>query len=466
MNSDDTEFQELLKKVDSGFSWGVSSSALQTEGSYADDGKGLSIWDEFAKQKRKINKGHHPFIATNFYSHYKTDIDLLSDLGIPNFRTSISWARIFPAGHGKINHAGVDFYNKVFDYCLEKNITPWITIYHWDLPQKLQDKGGWKNRDIVSYFVDYVAFCASVFGDRIKNWMVLNEPLVFTGAGYFLGVHAPGKKGLKNFLPALHHAAICQAQGIKTIKHQLKDANVGTTFSFSLIESHTEKEKDIKAAIKADALVNRLFIEPLLGFGYPVSEIPFLQSIENYMIAGDDKLLFQVPDFVGVQNYTREIVKHSFFTPYLNAKIVPAKKRNVPTTTMQWEIYPESIYKILKKVANYKLIKSIIVTENGASFSDQILDGKINDENRILFLKNYLTMCLKAKSEGVPLDGYFVWSATDNFEWAEGYYPKFGLIHVDFETQSRTVKNSGIWYRNVIKQANSKEIVKEQLPFR
>jgi beta-glucosidase len=338
----------------------------------------------------------------------------------------------------------------MFDYCLAKNITPWITLYHWDLPYKLEQNGGWKNREIVNHFVDYVATCADLFGDRIVNWMVLNEPIVFTGAGYFLGVHAPGKKGLKNFLPALHHAAICQAQGIRVLKSQLKNSNVGTTFSFSHIESHSEKEKDRKAALKADALVNRLFIEPLLGYGYPVKEIPFLRSIDNYMIAGDEKLLFQIPDFVGVQNYTKEVVQHSFFTPYLNAKIIPANKRNVPITTMQWEIYPESIYRILKKVADYKLIKSIVVTENGASFADEIVNGKINDHQRIHFLKNYLSMCLKAKAEGVPLDGYFVWSATDNFEWAEGYYPTFGLIHVDFETQNRIVKESGFWYKNVI----------------
>ena len=208
-------------------------------------------------------------------------------------------------------------------------------------------------------------------------------------------------------------------------------------------------------------MVNKLFIEPLLGQGYPFKEIPFLQSIENYMIAGDEKLLHEVPDFVGVQNYTKEVVKHSFFTPYLNAKIIPATKRNVPTTTMQWEIFPESIYRILKKVADYKLVKSIVVTENGASFADEIVNGKINDHQRIHFLKNYLSMCLKAKSEGVPLDGYFVWSATDNFEWAEGYYPKFGLIHVDFETQKRIIKESGFWYKNLITQSakNKHEIL-------
>jgi beta-glucosidase len=450
MNFEDKEFNDLLKTTGANFNWGVSSSALQTEGSHDSEGKGLSIWDVFSKQKKKINNGHHPYIAADFYNNYKTDIDLIADLKIPNFRTSISWPRIFPTGSGKINQEGVDFYNRMFDYCLAKNITPWITLYHWDLPYKLEQNGGWKNREIVNHFVDYVATCADLFGDRIVNWMVLNEPIVFTGAGYFLGVHAPGKKGLKNFLPALHHAAICQAQGIRVLKSQLKNSNVGTTFSFSHIESHSEKERDRKAALKADALVNRLFIEPLLGYGYPVKEIPFLRSIDNYMIAGDEKLLFQIPDFVGVQNYTKEVVQHSFFTPYLNAKIIPANKRNVPITTMQWEIYPESIYRILKKVADYRLIKSIVVTENGASFADEIVNGKINDHQRIHFLKNYLSMCLKAKAEGVPLDGYFVWSATDNFEWAEGYYPTFGLIHVDFETQNRIVKESGFWYKNVI----------------
>jgi beta-glucosidase len=449
----DNELIELLKNVDHKFNWGVSSSALQTEGSFNEDGKGLSIWDTFSNKRNRINKGHKPNVAADFYKKYKVDIDLIAQLGIPNFRTSISWSRIFPDGYGKVNQKGIDFYNKVFDYCLQKNIRPWVTLYHWDLPHKLEEKGGWKNRDIVNYFVDYTAMCASVFGDRISDWMVLNEPIVFTGAGYFLGVHAPGKKGLKNFLPAMHHAAICQAQGIRVLKSQLKNSNVGTTFSFSLLESHSTKEKDIKATLKADALLNRLFLEPLLGFGYPISDVPFLRSIENYMIEGDEKLLFQVPDFVGVQNYTREIVKHSFFTPFLNVKIIPAKKRNVPLTTMQWEIYPESIYQVVKKIASYKLVKSIIVTENGASFDDKISDGRINDHNRINFLKEYVKMFLRAKAEGIPIDGYFVWSATDNFEWTEGYYPRFGLIHIDFETQQRTIKDSGFWYKNLISNA-------------
>lgn len=456
MTKEDHNLFELLKTCNKEFYWGVSSSAAQTEGSYLEDGRKHSIWDVFAEKKKRIYKNHKPHVSTDFYTNYQTDIDCLSNLSIPNLRTSISWSRIIPNGNGKINQKGIDFYNRLIDYCLAKQVNPWFTLYHWDLPYELELKGGWTNRDIINYFLDYTAVCADNFGDRIKNWMVLNEPMVFTGAGYFLGIHAPGKKGLKNFLPAVHHATICQAQGIKVLKRLISNSNIGTTFSYSHIEPFSQSKKDIEAARKADSLLNKLFLHPLLGMGYPISDVPFLRGMEKYIIVDDEKLMMQIPDFVGLQNYTREIVKHSYFSPYLNSKIIPAEKRNVPITTMQWEIYPKGIYESIKELSNYKMIKSIIITENGASFNDEIKMGKIEDIHRIKFLTDYLTMVLKAKNEGAPVDGYFVWSATDNFEWAEGYYPKFGLIHIDFETQKRTIKDSGYWYSKIINEMINK----------
>jgi len=413
--------------------------------------KGQSIWDVFVKRKGRIFQNQTGVIACDFYNRYAKDISLMADLSISNYRFSIAWSRIFPGGTGQVNHRGVDFYNRVIDFCLELNITPWITLYHWDLPQMLQDKGGWVNRDIVSWFGDFVSCCATNFGDRVTNWIVMNEPMVFTGAGYFLGVHAPGKKGLNNFLAAAHHAALSQAEGGGLIKSLLPRSNVGTTFSCSHIEPLRGIDKDHKAAKKVDALLNRLFIEPLLGLGYPINDLKILARIEKFMKQDDEKNLAFSMDFIGVQNYTREIVSHAPFMPFIQSKIIKADKRNVATTLMNWEVYPESLYYVLKKYSAYKNIPALIVTENGAAFTDVLNDGAVHDPKRIKYLKDNISQVLRARKEGMNVTGYFVWTFLDNFEWAEGYYPRFGMVYVDFATQKRIVKSSGSWYAGFLK---------------
>lgn len=433
------------------FIWGVSTAALQIEGSTATDGKGVSIWDTFAAKKGKINKGHSPVVACDFYNNYRSDIDLIKELNIPNFRFSISWSRILPDGTGKINQAGIDHYNNVIDYCLQQGIEPWLTLYHWDLPQVLEDKGGWTNREVVGWFESYVNICARSFGDRVKHWMVMNEPAVFVGAGYFLGIHAPGRMGLKAFLAAIHHATLCMASGGRALRSILPTAEIGTTFSCSFIEPKTDKPKDVAAASRIDALLNRLFLEPILGLGYPVNEVPALKSIYKYFQPGDEEDIKFDFDFIGVQNYTREIVQYSFFTPYVTASLVKAEKRGVELTEMKWEVYPPSIYQMIKKFNSYPQIKKIYITENGVAFPDEVTDGKVDDPRRTAYLRNYLQQVLKAKNEGFKVSGYFVWTLTDNFEWAEGYHPRFGLIYVDFETQQRIVKSSGRWYADLLK---------------
>ncbi|MEO8416184.1 MAG: GH1 family beta-glucosidase, partial [Ginsengibacter sp.] len=429
----------LLRREDFGkdFSWGVSTAAYQVEGGCDKDAKGASIWDVFVKKRGKIFQNHTGDVACDFYNRYAKDISLMADLNIPNYRFSIAWSRIFPGGTGSVNHEGIDFYNRVIDFCLELNITPWVTLYHWDLPHELQKKGGWVNRDIIDWFSEFVTCCVKRFGDRVTNWMVLNEPMVFAGAGYFLGVHAPGKKGINNFLAATHHAALCQARGGALIKSLQPQSNVGTTFSCSHIEPHRNMERDVIAAKKVDALLNRLFIEPLLGLGYPVNNLKLLQRIEKFIKYTDEKDLAFRMDFIGVQNYTREIVTHAVFLPYLNAKIIKADKRNVASTLMNWEVYPESIYYILKKFSAYKNMPALMVTENGAAFTDIVKNGEVHDTERVKYLKDHIAQVLRAKQEGVNVTGYFVWTLLDNFEWAEGYYPRFGLVYVDFTSQKR-----------------------------
>ena len=444
----------LFTKNDFGsdFKWGVSTAAYQIEGGHNADGKGPSVWDDFSQKKKKIFGSQNGNIACDFYHRYADDIAMIYKLNIPNYRFSISWSRILPHGIGAINNKGIDFYNRVIDFCLELGIEPWITLYHWDLPVELQQKGGWANREVIHWFSYFVDCCIKNFGDRVKNWMVLNEPMVFTGAGYFLGVHAPGKKGLSSFLAAAHHAALCQAEGGRIIKSLRHDCKVGTTFSYSHVEPYrNDNEKDIRAAVKIDALLNRMFIEPLLGLGYPVKDVKIMERIERFMYPHDEKKLAFDMDFIGLQNYTRELVCYAPLMPFVKAKIIKASKRNVQHTLMDWEIYPPCIYHALKRYNNYKGIKEIIVTENGAAFPDTHQEGKVNDSERVKYLQDHVAQVLRAKQEGVKVNGYFVWTLMDNFEWAEGFYPRFGLVYVDFVTQQRIIKSSGRWYSQFLK---------------
>ena len=432
------------------FLWGVSTAAFQIEGAHDADGKGSSIWDVFTSQKGKIKNGHHALTACDFYNSYQNDIDLIRELNIPNFRFSISWPRIMPTGIHPVNQAGIEYYNKIIDSLLASGIEPWITLYHWDLPHALETKGGWTNRESVSWFSEYVEVCAQYFGDRVKNWMVINEPSVFTGAGYFLGIHAPGKKGITNYLKAMHHVTLATAAGAKILRNTIPEANIGTTFSCTHIEPATESAKDIEAAKRVDTLLNRTFTEPILGLGYPQTDLPVLKKLNNYILEDDlDNLSFDF-DFIGLQCYTREVVKSSMLIPYIGAELISAEKRNVISTEMGWEVYPPALYHVLKKFNEYKGIKKIIITENGAAFTDTLSNGKVYDIKRTHYIQDHLEQILKARKDGLNVEGYFVWSLTDNFEWAEGYNARFGLIHVDFETQQRTIKHSGLWFKDFL----------------
>jgi beta-glucosidase len=449
-NSESPAFKLTRSHFGEDFLWGVSTSSFQIEGGHDQEGKGPSIWDDFAAKKNNIANNDSPNVAANFYTTYKEDIALLKEMGVPNFRFSIAWSRILPEGTGKVNQAGLDYYHKVLDACIEQGIEPFVTLYHWDLPSALDKQGGWINREITAWFKEYVTVCVNAFKDKVKYWMVLNEPSVFTGGGYFLGLHAPGKKGLGNFLPAMHHALLCQSIGFTTIKELDPLAQVGTTFSCTYVTPKAYTDKDLKAVERVDCLLNRAFIEPSLGLGYPVATLPFLKHMSKYMVKGDEELLKVNFDFIGLQNYTREVVAHNSYVPYINAKIIPANKRNVPHTDMNWEIYPKSIYYMILKYSEYEDIKRIIITESGAAFKDEVKGNKVNDKERMHYLQSYLEQVHHAKEKGGKVDGYFVWSLMDNFEWAEGYQKRFGLVHVDFETQERTLKNSGHWYRDFL----------------
>ncbi len=457
-----------LKKEDFGkdFHWGVTTAAYQIEGAYNKHGKGLSIWDDFTKNSGKIKDKSTGNVACNHYHQYAEDVALIKTLNFKNYRFSLSWSRILPFGTKLVNTQGIDYYNKLIDTCLENGITPWITLYHWDLPLELQKKGGWCNREILHWFAEFTELCVKRFGDRVKNWIILNEPMVYTGAGYFLGYHAPSKKGLLNFLPAMHHATLAQGVGGRIVRDLLPTANIGTTYSCSYIEPIDYKPKNVAAARRFDALLNRLYIEPVLGLGYPLEELPALKKVERYFQSGDEENIVFDFDFIGVQNYTREVIQHSWYVPYISGKIIEAEKRGEKTTTMGWEVYPESVYNMLHQFFKYKKIKNVLITESGAAFPDVLTDDNtVIDTQRIKYFKDVLSYVLKAKDEGVNVNGYFVWSLLDNFEWTEGYTQRFGLIYTNYHNQERIIKNSGRWFQKFLASKSTQVFIHNQASF-
>ncbi len=434
------------------FAWGVAISALQNEGACETGGRGPSIWDIFAKRPGKIKRGARPTTACEFYHRYKDDLELVSFMGFNTFRFSLSWSCILPDGTGRPHPDGISYYNNLIDACLSKGITPYVTLYHWDLPQALEREGGWASFQMERWFGRYATICASAFGDRVKHWIILNEPMGFTSLGYMLGKHAPGKRDAGLFITAVHQAALAQADGGRIIRSLVSGAQIGTSFSCSEVMPFSESTADRAAAERLDILLNRLFPEPALGQGFPqASGFPLLEKmfVRNKAWKYTGRYRFDF-DFIGIQNYFSLTVKHNPFIPYVSASEVKASSRGVPHTALGWEINPDSFGRMLKRYWKYGSVRSIIVTESGACFRDQLQKGVVNDAGRIAYFEAYLQALLKAIRSGIRVDGYFVWTLTDNFEWSEGFDARFGLVHVHFPTQRRTFKQSGYWWRDFL----------------
>lgn len=432
------------------FKWGVAASSYQTEGAWNVDGKSESNWDYFSRKSGKIERGENADVSADFYHRYEEDIDLIKAMNFKVFRFSLSWPRILPNGTGEVNQKGLDFYHRVIDKCLAVGVEPWITIYHWDMPQVLEAQGGWANRKMLDWFSEFAEVVTKAYGSKVKNWMVINEQLSYTGAGYLLGIMAPGKKSIKTFMKAVHHSVLCNAEGGRIIRKNVPDANIGTTFVTTYIEPLDQSNKNIQAAERTDAILNRLFIEPALGMGYPEDTLPLLKKMRKYYESGDEERMVFDFDFIGIQYYFRTVVEKSMM-PGIRASEVKAADRGVPANEMEGEIYPEGLYHMLTKFSKYKGIRKMIVTENGTCVPDQIENGRVHDSKRIEYFKDHLAAVLKAKQEGVNVAGYFVWSPTDNFEWDKGFRTRFGLVYVDFNTLQRTIKDSGLWFQEFLK---------------
>ena len=436
------------------FAWGVAIAAAQNEGAYNEGGRGLSVWDVYTRKKGVVVDGSKPYVTCDFYHRFKEDLLLTKALGFNTFRFSISWSRVLPDGTGRVNKEGIRFYHEVIDECLRLGLTPYVTIYHWDLPQALELEGGWTSYRMMRWFPRFVTLCAEEFGDKVKNWIVLNEPIAFTGLGYMLGRHAPGKTGLDNFFPAVHHAVLAQADGGRILRSLVPGARIGTTFSCSEVIPYTERQEDVMAAARMDVLLNRLFIEPALGKGYPSESFKLIERLElfNKSWKYTERMQFNF-DFIGLQNYFPVVIRYNPIIPMVQASEVKPVYRKVPRTAMGWEINSGGFAGIIKRFWKYGGVKEIMVTENGAAFKDTVIGGRVRDEERVAYFKDYLGALLRAKQEGINITGYMVWTLMDNFEWSEGYKARFGLVHVDHQTQLRTIKNSGYWFRDFLSPA-------------
>ena len=444
----------LLYRADFGadFVWGTATAAFQIEGATNTDGRGASVWDTFSLKRGAIKTGDNALIACDFYNRYVADIALNKAMGFTAFRFSISWSRVLPQGTGRVNEAGLAFYDRVIDECIRQGQTPWITLFHWDLPQALEDRGGWTNWGVLDWFAGYVTLIVKAFGHKVKHWFVLNEPSAFTILGYLVGMHAPGRRSFMSIPAVIHHAALAQADGGRIIREHVPGAIIGTTFSCSPVEPISPLKRDVQAAQRANALLNRLFIEPALGLGYPVQELPFLKLIDKrFARPGDRERLAFNFDLIGLQHYFRVVVEHSVLVPYLWARDVSPNRRSVEAVTeMGWEVHPASMLQILRQFSLYDGSHKLVVAESGAAFYDRVEEGQVVDTARMAYHVQCLQQVRQAKAEGIDLAGYFVWTLLDNFEWAEGYRPRFGLVHVDHRTQQRIIKQSGHWFRQFL----------------
>jgi beta-glucosidase len=433
----------LRESMGADFTWGVATAAFQIEGSPDADGKGPSIWDTFSHREGTIADGSTADVATDSYRRYPQDVALVRELGFDAYRFSISWPRIFPTGSGEVNRAGVDHYRRVIETCLEAGVEPWVTLFHWDLPQGLQDDGGWTNRDIAKRFADYAHLMGEEYGDVVRHWMLFNEPLNIAISGHLTGDFAPGKRSLPAFYAALHHVNLATGLGSRALRAADPDGVIGTTQYLTPPIGSGPGPLAGMAERAADAALNRAFLEPIIGLGYPWRDAQILLGVKRWMQDGDERDMVADLDFLGVQYYTRLRAR---WLPIPGLWTVPGFGTSDDMTSTGWEIIPEGLGMVLDRVHAYGVFDRIVVTEGGASFDDRLVDGRVRDPRRIDYYQRHLAEVAAARERGVPVDGYFAWSLMDNFEWALGLQPRFGLVYVDYDSQERTIKDSGYWF--------------------
>lgn len=437
------------------FLWGAATASYQIEGAWNEDGKGESIWDRFAHTPGKIKNGDTGDVACDSYHRCREDIALASAMNLKSYRFSLSWPRIQPSGSGASNAKGIDYYSRLVDALLEARIRPFVTLYHWDLPQALEDAGGWPNRDTALRFADYVQLAARALGDRVSDWILFNEPDSFVDLGYLEGTHAPGRKSLLDFLRATHVVNLAQGDGFRALKSLYPKARVGGTVWMSPCEPASDSAADKLAAERAHAFVNTWFLEPALRGRYP-DAFTVLPERAMGIRSGDMETVRAPLDFIGINVYFRTIASAPTGLERLTNLqdwLFPVKMEGGQAgrkTNIGWEVWPRSLYDIVMRITRDYSRPVIEIAESGCAYNNAPdANGEIHDNDRISYHRQYIAALARAMSEGADVRSYHAWSLMDNFEWAEGYSQRFGLAYVDFETQQRTIKDSGRWYAKV-----------------
>ncbi|MFZ3386665.1 MAG: GH1 family beta-glucosidase [Candidatus Hydromicrobium sp.] len=440
----------MAKEFKENFVFGTATSSYQIEGAAAEDGRSPSIWDVFCKTPGKVYGGHNGDIACDHYHRYKEDVELMAGIGINAYRFSVSWPRIFPE-KGKYNKKGMEFYKRLVNELCDKDIMPTVTLYHWDLPIWVYEMGGWLKRDSVKWFEEYAVKVFEELNDSVKLWITHNEPYCSSIYSYYEGVHAPGHKNSREALIVAHHILLSHGTAVEAFrKFNFKNSKIGITLNLTPSYPATGSKEDIEAASRSDGHSIRWFLDPIFKSCYPedmkkaykefIGDFDFIRD-------GDLQKISIINDFLGVNYYTRDLIEFSKDSE-LNIRKTHG---NFERTEMDWEIVPESLYDLIIRLRKEYTRIPIYITENGAAFNDRITkDGKVHDNRRIDYLRKHFKKVVELNQKGADIRGYFIWSLMDNFEWQHGYSKRFGIVFIDYQTQKRILKDSAIWYRDLI----------------
>jgi beta-glucosidase len=429
----------------SDFVWGAATASYQIEGAAHEDGRGESVWDRFCATPGKVRGGDTGDVACDFYHRYRDDVQLMKALGLDAFRFSIAWPRIIPSGRGKVNEAGLDFYDRLVDELLANGIEPFATLFHWDSPQVLEEEGGWRARSTAEAFVEYTEVVANRLGDRVRHWITHNEPWVYAWIGHEWGRHAPGHESEAEAVAVAHHLLLSHGWAVDAIRRAAPDARVGITLNLGQAYPATDTPEDEAAAWKVDGRSNRWFLDPIFRGSYPADLLERNELVAPVLQDGDLETISTPIAFLGVNNYSRFLIGAGADGPKME------RNPDAEYTDMDWEVYPEGLRKLLVRLAKDYSPPAIYITENGAAFPDiRSHDGHVHDLERTAYLESHVAAVAQAIADGSPVRGYFVWSLLDNFEWAEGYSKRFGIVYIDYPTLERVPKDSFYWYRDLI----------------
>src|SRR4051812_23835240 len=427
------------------FIWGAATASYQIEGAANEDGRGESVWDRFSATPGKVRNGDSGEVACDFYHRYPQDVELMTELGLDAFRFSVAWPRVLPEGRGRVNQAGLDFYDRLVDELLARGIEPFATLFHWDTPQALEDEGGWPVRSTAEAFVEYAELVAARLGDRVRHWTTHNEPWVYAWIGHSWGEHAPGRTSERDAVAAAHHLLLSHGWAVDTIRRAAPGAQVGITLNLSHAYPASDTPEDEAAAWEVDGGGNRWFLDPIFRGAYPADLPERNETVAPLVHPGDLDAISAPIDFLGVNNYFRFVVGAGAEGPRM------VHNPEAQHTDMGWEVYPDGLHAVLARLAKEYEPAAIYVTENGAAFGDvRVHDGRVHDPERTAYLESHIGAVGRAVAAGVPVKGYFVWSLLDNFEWAYGYGKRFGIVYVDYPTLDRVPKDSFYWYRDLI----------------